>query len=229
MTKMVFGKKYYKQKYWWLCGIPQKSCLCGKRNAKALVWHVKSIGYKEVGRRTQNGQVVVNRHWINEQYTFMGLQKIPIVYAPRKVSLWFCHLWAFTSTSYVKTWLQLLWWSRQQTGEQACCLIISNASSAISILSAFPVEGQHIICLCVLKNPNTFDTSLFLFLFMDVGFNTSDGTIQMKYRIMHACAATIALLCVVMVCVIMFWVLCLYNMLCLHTNYSLANLFRHNC
>ena len=30
---MVCGKKYHKEKHRWLCGIPQRSFLCGKRNA----------------------------------------------------------------------------------------------------------------------------------------------------------------------------------------------------
>ena len=71
-------------------------------HASPLVRHAESIGWREVGRRTQNGQVVVKQHWINERYTFMSLQKISIVYAHSMVSPRSCHLWACTSTSYVK-------------------------------------------------------------------------------------------------------------------------------
>jgi len=136
-------------------------------HASPLVGHAESIGWREVGRRKHNGLVVVKQHLINKKYIFMSLQEISIVYAHSKVSPQSCHLWARMSTSYVENMIAAAV-ARQATGcVQACCLIILYASSAISILSAGPGEGQHIICFFVWKHQNTFDTSLFLFV--DVG------------------------------------------------------------
>ena len=89
------------------------------------------------------------------------------------------------------TWLQPLWWGRRQAGEQAWCLILLYAPSAISILQQAPGRVRTSF-LCLWKHQNTFDASSSLFLLVDVGLqhlrwcNTNE--IQNYARVLSATA-----------------------------------------
>ena len=156
-----------------------------------LVRHAESIGWMEVGRRIHNGQVMVTRHWINERYNFMSLQKSQSCTRTVRTrrSLVTCE--QARARPMWKTWLQPLWWDRRQAGEQAWCLIILYAPSAFSISQQAPGRVRTSF-LCLWKHQNTFDASSSLFLLVDVGLQhlrwCKTNKIQNYARVLSATA-----------------------------------------
>ena len=133
-----------------------------------VVRHVESIGWREVGRRIHNGQVMVTRHWINERYNFMSLQKSQSCTRTVRTrrSLVTCE--QARARPMWKTWLQPLWWGRRQAGAKACCLILFICILSCQYsLSRSRGGSAHHFFVCPEKYQNTFDASLFLLV--DVG------------------------------------------------------------